>query len=224
MVPVTVRPQLAGVAVRAEHLSAIGGDWRLTQTGGPDLADGRGYTNRELSLNDGRFGRTVLFTREVNATLKTLRGLPIVWKTGLKTRQQIQKFEDDQLAKRFDYVGGAASGAWAPYPSPWPYDLGMNGGGITSRSGGNVFMPNLRELAELYRAKPGDFRQNWGTNGDNFYESFPNIYTLRGTQQRKALEYVDSLNKVLALKPEIVFPSHGEPIVGAEKEIGRAHV
>lgn len=53
--------------------------------------------------------------------------------------------------------------------------------------------------------------------GDNFYESFPNIYTLRGTQQRKALEYVDSLNKVLALKPEIVFPSHGEPIVGAEK-------
>ncbi|WP_296595163.1 MBL fold metallo-hydrolase [Phenylobacterium sp.] len=53
--------------------------------------------------------------------------------------------------------------------------------------------------------------------GDNFYGSFPNIYTLRGTQQRKALEYVDSLNKVLALNPEIIFPSHGEPIVGADK-------
>jgi len=52
--------------------------------------------------------------------------------------------------------------------------------------------------------------------GDNFYGSFPNLYTLRGTEQRKALEYVDSLNKVLALNPEAVFPSHGEPIVGAD--------
>lgn len=50
--------------------------------------------------------------------------------------------------------------------------------------------------------------------GDNFYTSFPNIYTLRGTQPRLALDYVNSLNKVLALKPEIVLPSHGEPIIG----------
>jgi alkyl sulfatase BDS1-like metallo-beta-lactamase superfamily hydrolase len=51
--------------------------------------------------------------------------------------------------------------------------------------------------------------------GDNFYASFPNIYTLRGTQPRWALDYVNSLNKVLALKPEIVLPSHGTPITGA---------
>ena len=50
--------------------------------------------------------------------------------------------------------------------------------------------------------------------GDNFYTSFPNIYTLRGTHPRLALDYVNSLNKVLALKPEIVLPSHGEPIIG----------
>jgi alkyl sulfatase BDS1-like metallo-beta-lactamase superfamily hydrolase len=50
--------------------------------------------------------------------------------------------------------------------------------------------------------------------GDNFYTSFPNIYTLRGTRPRWALDYVDSLNKVLALKPEIVLPGHGAPIVG----------
>jgi alkyl sulfatase BDS1-like metallo-beta-lactamase superfamily hydrolase len=53
--------------------------------------------------------------------------------------------------------------------------------------------------------------------GDNFYDSFPNLYTLRGTRPRWALEYVDSINKVLALKPEILLPSHGDPIVGAEK-------
>jgi alkyl sulfatase BDS1-like metallo-beta-lactamase superfamily hydrolase len=50
--------------------------------------------------------------------------------------------------------------------------------------------------------------------GDNFYASFPNIYTLRGTKPRWALDYVNSLNKVLALKPEIILPSHGTPIIG----------
>lgn len=51
--------------------------------------------------------------------------------------------------------------------------------------------------------------------GDNYYESFPNLYTLRGTQPRWALDYVNSLNKVLALHPEIVLPSHGQPLVGS---------
>jgi alkyl sulfatase BDS1-like metallo-beta-lactamase superfamily hydrolase len=50
--------------------------------------------------------------------------------------------------------------------------------------------------------------------GDNFYDSFPNIYTLRGTQPRWALDYIASLNKVLELKPEIVLPSHGLPVQG----------
>lgn len=50
--------------------------------------------------------------------------------------------------------------------------------------------------------------------GDNYYDSFPNIYTLRGTPPRWALDYINSLNKVLALKPEIVLPSHGSAIVG----------
>jgi len=50
--------------------------------------------------------------------------------------------------------------------------------------------------------------------GDNYYTSFPNIYTLRGTEPRWALDYVNSINQVLALKPEIVLPSHGQPIYG----------
>jgi alkyl sulfatase BDS1-like metallo-beta-lactamase superfamily hydrolase len=51
--------------------------------------------------------------------------------------------------------------------------------------------------------------------GDNYYGSFPNLYTLRGTQPRWAMDYVQSLDTVLALEPELVLPSHGEPIVGA---------
>jgi alkyl sulfatase BDS1-like metallo-beta-lactamase superfamily hydrolase len=50
--------------------------------------------------------------------------------------------------------------------------------------------------------------------GDNYYESFPNIYTLRGTEPRWPLEYISSLKQVLALKPEVVLPSHGMPVRG----------
>lgn len=50
--------------------------------------------------------------------------------------------------------------------------------------------------------------------GDLYYRSFPNIYTLRGTKPRWALDYIASIDRVLALKPEILLPSHGEPIIG----------
>ncbi len=53
--------------------------------------------------------------------------------------------------------------------------------------------------------------------GDNLYDSFPNMYTLRGTTPRWPLEYIASLDKVLALKPELVLPSHGLPIQGADR-------
>ena len=52
--------------------------------------------------------------------------------------------------------------------------------------------------------------------GDNFYPSFPNLYTLRGTSPRYALDYVDSLDRVLSWNPEILAPSHGDPIFGRE--------
>jgi alkyl sulfatase BDS1-like metallo-beta-lactamase superfamily hydrolase len=53
--------------------------------------------------------------------------------------------------------------------------------------------------------------------GDVYYESFPNIYTLRGTEPRWALDYINSLNAILALKPELVLPSHGLPIRGNDE-------
>lgn len=53
--------------------------------------------------------------------------------------------------------------------------------------------------------------------GDNYYESFPNLYTLRGTQPRWALDYIESLNTVLGLEPDLVLPSHGQPIRGRDE-------
>lgn len=57
--------------------------------------------------------------------------------------------------------------------------------------------------------------------GDNYYgintpepNSFPNLYAIRGTKPRWALDWIKSLDTVLALKPEIVLNGHGEPIMG----------
>jgi alkyl sulfatase BDS1-like metallo-beta-lactamase superfamily hydrolase len=50
--------------------------------------------------------------------------------------------------------------------------------------------------------------------------SFPNLYAIRGTKPRWALDWVKSLDRVLELKPEIVLNGHGDPIVG-NKEITR---
>lgn len=53
-------------------------------------------------------------------------------------------------------------------------------------------------------------------SGDNYYLSFPNLYTLRGTRPRWALDYVSSLDTVLSWHPEILAPSHGYPLYGRD--------
>jgi len=55
-------------------------------------------------------------------------------------------------------------------------------------------------------------------SGDFFgpqFPQFPNIFTMRGEKVRKPMEYVASLDKLIALRPEIVIPSHLNPTVGA---------
>ncbi len=171
----TNSPTATGITYRAERSSLLSTDWKFTQIAGPDIALGSSYTNPTLTANDGRFGRTLLFSGELIGTLKTSTLLPVIWKTGLKTRQQIQKFEDDQLAKRYDYAPGGvipARGAWDGYRSPWEHSLAMNDGSATSLSGASVFMPNLRALGDLFNSNPSAFRQNWGTNADNYYQSY----------------------------------------------------
>ena len=44
--------------------------------------------------------------------------------------------------------------------------------------------------------------------------SFPNLYAIRGTKPRWALDWISSIDKVLALKPEVLLSGHGEPMVG----------
>jgi alkyl sulfatase BDS1-like metallo-beta-lactamase superfamily hydrolase len=51
--------------------------------------------------------------------------------------------------------------------------------------------------------------------GDNFYEAFPNLYTIRGTSARPVNEWIRSLDAMRRLAPEILVPSHTRPIRGA---------
>lgn len=56
-------------------------------------------------------------------------------------------------------------------------------------------------------------------SGDFFgplWPQFPNIFTMRGEKVRKPIEYIQSLNKLIALEPEMIVPSHHEAIMGKD--------
>ncbi len=52
--------------------------------------------------------------------------------------------------------------------------------------------------------------------GPNFPQ-FPNVFTMRGEKVRKPIEYIASLERVIALEPEMIVPSHQDPIVGKDQ-------
>ena len=55
--------------------------------------------------------------------------------------------------------------------------------------------------------------------GDFFgplFPQFPNIFTRRGEKIRKPIEYINSLNKLIALRPEMIVPSHHSAISGSD--------
>jgi len=52
--------------------------------------------------------------------------------------------------------------------------------------------------------------------GDNYYRTFPNLYTIRGTSPRPVTEWIASLDHMRRLEPEVMIPAHTIPVVGAE--------
>jgi alkyl sulfatase BDS1-like metallo-beta-lactamase superfamily hydrolase len=53
--------------------------------------------------------------------------------------------------------------------------------------------------------------------GDNLYKTFPNLYTIRGTTYREPRLWADSLDKMRALKPAVLVPSHTRPLQGEQQ-------
>jgi len=50
--------------------------------------------------------------------------------------------------------------------------------------------------------------------GDNFYQSWPNLYAIRGHAYRDVREWIQSLDMMLKEKPAHVVPGHTQPILG----------
>ncbi|TXS92897.1 MBL fold metallo-hydrolase [Parahaliea maris] len=50
--------------------------------------------------------------------------------------------------------------------------------------------------------------------GDNVYQAFPNLYTIRGTAYRDVKQWANSLDRIRALGAEHLVPSHGRPLQG----------
>ena len=50
---------------------------------------------------------------------------------------------------------------------------------------------------------------------DNIYRAFPNLYAIRGTTTRDAIQWVSSLDLMRNLRAEYLIPSHTKPISGA---------
>ena len=169
-------PQLAGVGVSAAHLSSIGGDWQMLQTSGPDLGSGAGYTNRELAINDGRYGRTKVMGGDVAATWKTSAFLPVIWKTGAKQQWEGRTFMDQQNARNVLYTGpGAGTGIWADYASPYAFDGRPTNSQLVSSSGRGIFIPSLLAIGQLYQDHPEYFADritNGSTPGARYQSAF----------------------------------------------------
>lgn len=53
--------------------------------------------------------------------------------------------------------------------------------------------------------------------GDNFYWSFPNLYTLRGTSPRPVEDWIQSLDSMRSLGAEHLVPGHTRPVHGKEE-------
>ena len=51
---------------------------------------------------------------------------------------------------------------------------------------------------------------------DNYYSAFPNLYTIRGAKPRDVTQWINSLDQMRRLRPEVLVPSHTLPVIGAD--------
>lgn len=165
-------PTLSGVRFHATRSSLRSADWKITQLGGPDWNDGANFTNPVITIDDGRFALTDVYSGELNAMYRTNKVLPISWKAGIKRRYEIRDFRNDTESLRRSLVGVPTTGAWAGYRSPFEFDMGGTNTDASVRSinGGTVFMPDLVRLGNFYRDNENRFVQS--LTATNYYNAF----------------------------------------------------
>lgn len=154
-------------------------DWKVTQISGPDISNGASFNMPAIAVNDDRFAEGRFVTGQLTSSLLTHQVLPIAWKAGIKSQEERRLFENRLGMKNYTYTG---SSDWTAFQSPWNYDLDL-GESISSRSGNNIFIPNLAALGELYQENPEQFAEAWSVT--DYYNAFV-------ANQRNFTERVDA--------------------------------
>lgn len=54
-------------------------------------------------------------------------------------------------------------------------------------------------------------------SGDNFYKSWPNLYSIRGTPYRDVNDWADAADRMLKEGPDALVGGHTRPVIGREK-------
>ncbi|MES2695791.1 MAG: TonB-dependent receptor [Verrucomicrobiota bacterium] len=167
-------PTLNNVTYTANRSSVRSADWHIVQTGGLDMDNGANFTSPTITSDDGRFARTGAYSGEIVATLRTDKVVPIVWKAGIKRKFEARDFRLDTESLRYTYTGpgAAATGAWAGYSSPFPFDAGGTNtdASLRSISGGTIWMPDLVRMGTLFREHPEQFAHTM--TATNYYNAF----------------------------------------------------
>ncbi len=165
-------PAFTNLTFTARRSAFNSADWKIVQTGGADMADGANYTNPTITIDDGRYAMTDVYSGELIGTLRTNKILPVVWKAGFKRRFEVRDFRLDTESLRFNLNGAPARGAWAGYNSPFDFDMGATNTDSSVRSigGGTIWTPDLVRLGGLYREHPELFSQT--ITATNFYNAF----------------------------------------------------
>jgi TonB-dependent receptor len=141
-------------------------DYKVTQTGGPDMAGASGFNFPKVYLRDGRKAVTKIRTARLDASHLTRFLLPIKWKAGLKMRNEKWRYRNDNELNLATYDGPLTLGDFA---TPYAWDSNIDGLRLTSLSGGSVFMPNLFAIGARYRAHPEEFTPV--TTASNYYNA-----------------------------------------------------
>jgi TonB-dependent receptor len=162
----------AGVTFSANRSSLRSADWHIVQTDGPDMADGANYNTPAITIDDGRYSLSDVYSGEVTGTYRTTKFFPVVWKIGVKRRYEIRDFRFDTESLRYNLIDAPALGGRAGYKSPFDFDMGATNTNASLRSvnGGTVYMPDLVRLGAFYRENQSRFIQS--ITATNFYNAF----------------------------------------------------
>ena len=124
----------------------------------------------------------------------------------------------DVIAKAFEYIQQNMGAGISPQSRPTPditfedrYELEL--GGVRMEL---LWTPGGETTDSMVIWLPDHEVCFTGNLFSALFGHFPNLVTVRGDRYREALGFIESLERVLALEPELLLPGHGGPVVGKE--------